>query len=359
MGYKILTLNLGTTSTRVAVYEDEAQLAEKSLYHADEEIRTYTQQEHVNRRAAMMREWFAEIGINLSDIDMVSMRVATLPKVVSGGTYRVEETLRDDLCFRYKADGMLKHGTDIIIPFVEAVTEGYDIPIVCVEPANQNNMSPEACISGHPLIERNTVFHALNQKYVAAMLSDKLGKHYNDCNFVIVHMGGGISVCAHQKGRVVDTTNCAGNEGPFSATRCGNMPNRDIINLCFSGKYTHEEMINLMRGNGGMVAYLGISDMRDVEKLINEGDERAALLFRAMAYQTIKHIGAMCTIIEGDLDAIIITGGVANSKMMVDMISDKVSRFAPIYVYPGEKESEALASAALRILNSTDRVSVY
>lgn len=359
MGRKILTLNLGTTSTRVAVYNEKEEIAKKTLYHSESELASFIQKEHVEKRAEMMRTWLDEISIRISDLHAVCMRVASLPKQVTGGVYKVEGLLREDIMARYEPDKPLIHGSDIIIPFTDALAGDCDIPYLCAEPANQNNMIPEARLSGHPLIERDTIFHALNQKSVARDLAEKLGKHYIACNFVIAHMGGGISVSAHQKGRVTDTNNCGGEEGAFSATRSGTLPARKLIDLCFSGRFTHEEMLDSTHPRGGVLAYLGTSDMREVEKRMQGGDKWAGLIFRTMAYRTAKEIGALCAVIEGDLDAIILTGGMAQSKVMSHLIEEKVKRFAPFYIYPGERESEALASGVLRILNREEALAVY
>lgn len=359
MSKKILTLNLGTTSTRVAVFEDEKMLSEKKLYHPEEEVKAFTQKEHVERRYQMVCDWLKEAGLGMGEIDAIGMRIANLPKSILGGTIQVTGELRKDLDKKYAPDKPLTHGTDITLALADAVCGGRAVPYYIVDPANQNNMIPEARVSGHPLFERTTIFHALNQKSVAHLQAKKLGKRYQDCNFIVAHMGGGISVSAHQHGRITDTNNCSGEEGAFSGTRTGTLPARQLVQLCFSGKYTFEQVLGMLLWKGGVSAYLGTSDMREVEARAKSGDEQAALIWRTVAYRTAKEIGALCAVIDGELDGIILTGGMSNSEEMCRMISDRVSRFAPVSVYEGERESEALAAGVLRILNHEEEPAVY
>lgn len=359
MSKKILTINLGTTSTRLSVYDEAKMLSEKKLYHPDEELKAFTQKEHVANRHKMLIKWLAELNLKVQDIDAIAMRIPTLPKSILGGTIQVEGALREELSKKYSPDKPLTHGNDITIALADALCDGRNIPYYVVDPANQNNMIEEARISGHPLFERTTIFHALNQKRVAHLQAEALGKTYNECNFIVAHMGGGISVCAHQHGRITDTNNCSGEEGAFSGTRTGTLPARQLVQLCFGGKYTFEQVLGMLLWKGGVSAYLGTSDMREVEVRAEAGDEKAALIFRTVAYRTAKEIGALCAVIDGELDGIILTGGMSNSKKMCEMISDRVSRFAPVSVYAGERESEALAAGVLRILNHEEELAVY
>ncbi|MEG1592775.1 MAG: butyrate kinase [Oscillibacter sp.] len=359
MGKKILTINLGTTSTRVSLYDGENMLAKKDLYHPDSELKAFTQAQHVERRSAMVIEWMGEYGVKPETLDAIAMRIATLPKPVLGGTFLVEGALKADVSSRYAPDKPLSHGTDITVAMADVVCAGRNIPYYVVEPANQNNMIDEARITGLPLIQRTTTFHALNQKSVAHVQAEKLGKKYRDCNFVVAHLGGGISVSAHQHGRVIDTNNCGGDEGAFSGNRTGTLPALQLVQLCFSGKYKFEEIIGMLVWKGGVSAYLGTSDMREVEARVDAGDEQAALMFRTVAYRTAKEIGALCAAMDGELDGIILTGGMSHSKKMCEMITKKVGGFAPVSIYPGERESEALAEGALRIINHEEELAVY
>lgn len=359
MGKKILTLNLGTTSTRLSFFDESEMLTEKKLYHPDEEVKGLTQKEHVEKRYQLVCNWLEENHLSADEIDAIGMRIASLPKPILGGTIQVTGALRKDLEKKYAPDKPLTHGTDITIALADAICGSRNVPYYIVDPANQNNMIPEARISGHPLFERTTIFHALNQKSVARLQAEKIGKRYQDCNFIVAHMGGGISVSAHQHGRITDTNNCSGEEGAFSGTRTGTLPARQLVQLCFSGKYTFEQVLGMLLWNGGVSAYLGTSDMRQVEERVKSGDEQAGLIWRTVAYRTSKEIGALCAVIDGPLDGIILTGGMSNSADMCKLISDRVSRFAPVSIYAGERESEALAAGVLRILNHEEELAVY
>lgn len=359
MGKKILTINLGTTSTRLSLYDGAEMMAKKDLYHPDDELKAFTQKEHVVNRGRMVIDWMAECNVTAKDLGAIALRIATLPKPILGGIFLVEGALRADITKRYAPDKSLSHGTDITVALADMICDGLNIPYYAVEPANQNNMIEEARITGLPLIQRTTTFHALNQKSVAHMQAGKLGKTYKECNFVIAHLGGGISVSAHQRGRVIDTNNCGGDEGAFSGNRTGTLPALQLVQLCFSGKYKFEEIIGMLVWKGGVSAYLGTSDMREVEARIKSGDEQAALLFRTVAYRISKEIGALCAAMDGEVDAILLTGGMSNSQRMCDMIISKVGRFAPVSIYAGERESEALAEGALRIMNHEEELASY
>lgn len=359
MGKKILTINLGTTSTRLSVFDGETMLDEKKLSHSEEELRAMPQSGHVEQRRELLVNWLAACGLSIGDIDAVAMRIPNLPRSITGGTVRIDGGLRRALEKHYHPDKPLTHGTDITLALADAVCGGREIPYYVVEPANQNDMIPEARLTGHPLLERTTIFHALNQKSVARLQAAKLGKRYEECNFVVAHMGGGISVCAHQHGRVTDTNNCSGEEGPFSGTRTGTLPARQLVDLCYSGKYSYEQLLGMLLWKGGITAYLGTGDLREVEARADAGDEKAALVFRTVAYRTAKEIGALCAVIDGPLDGILLTGGMSNSRQMCKLIGDRVSRFAPVSVYAGERESEALAAGVLRILNGEEQPAVY
>jgi butyrate kinase len=359
MATKILTLNLGTTSSRLAVFEAGVCRAEQSLYHSEEENAKHTQDEHVGIRKAMIVEWLHGEGLELAGIDAIALRAGGLPKAVAGGTFLVNEALREDLYRKYTAGKPLLHGNQIVMPIADALAAECGAPLYVAEPANQNNMIPEARVSGFPGIERSPIFHALNEKNVARHQAAKLGKAYEDCNFITAHMGGGVSVSCHQKGRVTDTNDCLGSEGAFSATRVGGLPSMRVVDMCFSGKYTQEDIRRLFMERGGVVAYLGVSDMREVEKRMLAGDEKAALIWNSLAYRTAKEIGALCAVVEGGIDGIILTGGMVHSQRMANRIKAFVGKFAEVSVYPGEKESEALAESVYRVLSGAEKCGEY
>ncbi len=222
-----------------------------------------------------------------------------------------------------------------------------------------DELSPLARISGMPLINRKSIFHALNQKAVARQVAKELNKSYSEINTIVAHLGGGITVGCHNKGRVVDVNNGLDGDGPFSAERSGSVPVGDLIKACFSGAYTLSEMKKLVKGHGGMVAYLGTYNMRIVEKQIEEGNEKADLIYQAMVYQVCKEVGALSTIVAGKLDAIALTGGMARSTKFVSLITEKIEFLAPVYVFPGEQEMHALAMGALRVLQKEEETKEY
>ncbi|MGB9561656.1 MAG: butyrate kinase, partial [bacterium] len=213
--------------------------------------------------------------------------------------------------------------------------------------------------SGCPLIKRRSIFHALNHKAVARKVADLFRKRYEDLNLIVAHLGGGISVAAHKKGRVIDVNNALDGDGPFAPERSGGLPVGDLVRLCFSGKYSYDEIISMIRGKGGLVAYLGVNDVRKVIEMIKNGNKQAELVFEAMAYQVAKEIGGMATVLEGNIDQIVLTGGIAYSEEFISKIIKRVSFIAPITVIPGEREMEALALGALRVLRGEEKAKTY
>jgi len=233
------------------------------------------------------------------------------------------------------------------------------IPAYVVDPIVVDEMDRNAKLTGMPGVERSSVFHALNHKAIARRLAAELGKPYENARFIVAHLGGGITVGAHRYGRVIDVNDGLAGEGPFTPERTGAIPVIPIINMCFSGEYTQAEMVEKVTSKGGMKAYLGTSDEAEVQKMINNGDEFAALLLDSMAYQVAKEIGAMAAVLEGLVDAIILTGGLAHSIRFTGAVKQRVDKFAPVYVFPGEDEMLALASGVLRVLRGKERAAQY
>ena len=233
------------------------------------------------------------------------------------------------------------------------------IPSFIVDPVVVDELSEVARISGIKEVERTSIFHALNQKAIARRFAAEKGKRYEDMNFVIAHMGGGMSIGAHQKGKVVDVANALDGEGPFSPERSGAVPAGKIIDLCFSGKYTEAEMHKMIKGGGGLVSYMGTNNAIEVEKAADAGNEDAKLIYKAMAYQVAKEIGACATVLEGKVDAILLTGGIAYSKAVTDEITKRVEFIAEVKVYPGEDEMQALALGGLRVLKGEEEAQEY
>ena len=234
-----------------------------------------------------------------------------------------------------------------------------NIPALTVDPPTVDEMCISAGYSGIPQIKRQSSFHALNQKATARKIAAQLGKNYEDVNLIVAHLGGGISVGAHQQGRVVDVNNALDGDGPFSPERAGTLPAGDLVKLCFSGDYTKEQVLKLVQGGGGLVSYLGTTSGLEIEKRITEGDNVAAEVFEAMSYQIAKEIGACSTVLEGKVDAIALTGSLAYSKRLTESLTAKVSFIAKVYLDPGENEMAALADGAMRYFKGTEQLSIY
>lgn len=228
-----------------------------------------------------------------------------------------------------------------------------------MDPVVVDEMQPVAKFTGNPLLKRRSIFHALNHKACARVAATKLGKEYNEINLIVAHLGGGISIGAHQKGRVIDVNNALNGDGPYTPERSGGLPSGDLVNLCFSGEYDKKQIHKMIKGKGGLVAYLGTNDVRDVLKMIENGDERAALVLDGMCYQIAKEIGLLAVVLEGVVDSIVLSGGVAYSEKVVESIKKRVDWIAPLIVIPGEEEMSALAKGALRVLNGMEKPKEY
>ena len=252
-----------------------------------------------------------------------------------------------------------EHASNLGGIIANEIASQLNIPAFIVDPVVVDEMQAVARISGMPEIERKSIFHALNQKAVARRYADENHKKYEDVNVIVAHLGGGISVGAHEKGSVIDVNNALDGEGPFSPERTGGLPVGDLAKLCFSGKYTHADIKKMIKGKGGLVAYLNSNDGREVVKMIEEGDKNAELVFKAMAYQVSKEIGSCAAVLKGKVDAIILTGGLAYGEMLTTWIKDSVSFITDVVIYPGEDEMSALALGGLRVLRGEEEAQVY
>jgi len=353
--YNILTLNPGSTSTKVALYRNEEAIALEIIRHKPEDfkdcIRIMDQKEV---RTKLLLDFLNAKEVDPSGLDAVVGR-GGLVKPIDSGTYRINEKMLRDLS-RGSA-GM--HASSLGGIIAAEIGERYGIPAYIVDPVVVDEMAPVAKLSGIPGIERRSVFHALNTKAVARACAEKIGIRYEDGRFIVAHMGGGISVGAHQYGCVIDVNDALSGEGPFTPERSGSVPLVALIEMCYGGQYTKEEMIALVTRQGGVLAYLGTSDMVKVEKMIKNGDEYAALVMDAMAYQVCKTIGAMAVVLGNQVNAIILTGGLAHSLRFTGEIKRRVDQMAPVITYPGENEMAALAQGALRILQGKEKSLIY
>ena len=352
----ILAVNPGSTSTKFALYEEETLIFEKSLVHSYEDISGYEKitDQFSFRKDLIMKE-LEERKADLSDISAVVGR-GGLIKPIESGIYEVNGKMIGDL----KSGLLGQHASNLGGLIADAIaSELPNAKAYIVDPVVVDELQPMARISGHPEIERISIFHALNQKAVARMYAESVGKKYEELNLIIAHMGGGISVGVHRKGRVVDVNNALDGDGPFSPERSGSLPAGQLADLCFSNRFTHKEIKSMITGKGGMVAYLGTNSFRDVCKRADNGDHKAILIRDAAAYQMGKEIGAAAAVLEGNVDAIILTGGMAHNTGHVNKIKSMVEFIAGVVVYPGEDEIKSLAFNGLLALDGKIEIRIY
>lgn len=353
---KQLIINPGSTSTKIAVFENENSIFETTLRHSNEELSKYVKvADQFEFRKNLIIDALRENNIALKSLDAVVGRGGLL-KPIEGGTYAVNDKLVEDL----KANTKGEHASNLGGLIARSIADEAEIPSFIVDPVVVDELDDVARISGHPDFERISIWHALNQKAVARRAAaEKFGKKYEDMNFVIAHLGGGISVGAHKKGRVIDVNNALNGEGPFSPERSGSLPAEQLVKACFSGKYTEAEIKKMIVGKGGLSALLGTNNAKEVSDRAAAGDEKAGLIYEAMAYQVAKTIGEYAVVLDGEVDAILITGGIAYDKSFVEMIEKKVKFIADVIVYPGEDELLALAQGGLRVLNKEESAKEY
>lgn len=338
---KILVINPGSTSTKIAVFEDTKELMTKNIKHSVEDLAGFTRIfEQYDLREKTILDEIKKAGFDIGSFGAVVGRGGLL-KPIRGGVYKINQRMIDDL----KEAKMGEHASNLGAPIALAVAKaaGENVCAYIVDPVVVDEMEGIARFSGIPEISRLSIFHALNQKAVARRYARERGKKYEDFNFIIAHLGGGVSVGAHKKGRVIDVNNALNGEGPFSPERSGGLPAGQLVKMCFSGKYTSDEINKKLKGNGGLVAYLGTNSAYEVEKRVLAGEHEAEIVYKAMAYQVSKEIGALSAVLEGKVDAIILTGGVAYDKLFVSWVKEKVSFIADVIAYPGEDEMQALA----------------
>ncbi|MFZ5942796.1 MAG: butyrate kinase [Bacillota bacterium] len=352
--YRILVINPGSTSTKIAVYENEKAILELTLRHSNEELANYNKvADQFDFRKALIIDALKQKGIGIESLDCVVGRGGLL-KPIAGGTYLVNSRMKKDLINAAK-----EHASNLGALIAAEIADSIDIPAFIVDPVVVDELEPLARISGNPELERISIFHALNQKAVARRAAKELGKGYAECNFIVAHMGGGVSVGAHKKGRVIDVNNALDGDGPFAPERSGGVPVGGLIKLCFSGEKTESEIYKEVVGKGGLVAYLGTNDAREVEEMIAQGNEKARLVYEAMAYQIAKEIGSCAAVLKGQIDAIVLTGGIAYSPVFVQWVTERVEFLGPVLVYPGEGEMEALASGGVRVLKREEAAKAY
>ncbi|MEA1964352.1 MAG: butyrate kinase [Candidatus Aerophobetes bacterium] len=352
---RILVINPGSISTKLAVFEDEKEKISTTLDYSSEELSKYpTVYSQYNFRKKTIIDFLKKSCLSPQDFDCVVGRGGLLHPVESG-TFVVNEKMKEDMInARYG-----EHASNLGAILADELTKEDEAVAFIVDPVVVDEMVDFARLSGHPMFKRTSIFHALNQKAVARYVAKKMGKGYEDCNFVVAHMGGGVSVGTHMKGRVVDVNNALNGDGPFSPERSGTVPTTQLLELCFSGKWTFKQMKKKIKGKGGLVAHLDTNDVRKVLKMIEAGDEHARLIFTSLVYQISKWICKMATILKGEMDAIILTGGLAHSERLVSLIKERIEFLAPVEVVPGGNEMRALALGALRALRGEEKVKHY
>ncbi|MBD5547042.1 MAG: butyrate kinase [Lachnospiraceae bacterium] len=355
MAIKSLIINPGSTSTKIGVFEDETLLFEETLRHSTEEIAKYASiVDQKDFRKQIILDLLAEKNFDIKSLQVIVGRGGML-KPIPGGTYAVSDDLLEDL----KIGKQGQHASNLGGILAREIGDSIGVPSYIVDPVVVDELMPISRYSGVPELPRTSVFHALNQKAVAKRYAKEQGKPYDSYNLIVVHMGGGVSVGAHEQGRVVDVFNALDGDGAFSPERAGAVPSGALIKMCFSGKYTEKEVYKKIVGNGGFNAYVGTNDMRDVEKMVNDGDEKAAEIREAFIMQVAKDIGSMACVLKGKVDQIIVTGGIAYDKVVVSGLKERAGFIAPITVYPGEDELLALAQGALRIMNGEEQAMTY
>jgi len=355
MAIKSLIINPGSTSTKIGVFEDETLLFEETLRHSTEEIAQYASiVDQKDFRKEIITNLLKEKDFDINSLNMVVGRGGML-KPIPGGTYAVTDDLLEDL----KIGKQGQHASNLGGILAREIADSIGVPSYIVDPVVVDELCDIARYSGVPELPRTSVFHALNQKAVAKRYAKESGKPYDSLNLIVVHMGGGVSVGAHENGRIIDVFNALDGDGAFSPERAGGAPVGALIKMCFSGQYTEKEIYKKFVGNGGFNAYLGTNDMRDVEKMVNDGDAKAKEIRDAFIFQVSKDMGSMACVLNGKVDQIVVTGGIAYDKGVVAGLKERCEWIAPFTVYPGEDELLALVQGGLRVMNGEEEAMKY
>lgn len=360
--HRLLVINPGSTTTKVSVFEDEQPVQTETLQHSSDELRAF---DHIldqyHLRLAAVLAFMGTHGVSADSFAAVVGRGGLL-RPVRSGTYEVNEKMLAEL---FRRDKEREHASSLGAPLAHEIAERAGKPAYIVDPVSVDEFDELARVSGLPEIRRRSLSHALNLKAIGRRAGRDLGQSYEELNLVIAHLGGGISVTAHARGRMVDVNQALDGTGPFAPERAGGLPVGDVVRMCFGeGAFdglglSYDEMFRKLAGEGGLVAHLGTNSAVEVELRIASGDQHARLVYEAMAYQVSKEIGAMATVLGGHVDSIILTGGVANSRMLVGWIRERTEWIAPVLVYPGEDEMLAMAQGALRVLNGEEDAKTY
>lgn len=356
MDFLQLIINPGSTSTKVAIFKNEECVAVESLKHSVEELKPYQRMiDQFEYRKNVILAFLAKNNYQLTDFQAFVGRGGMLKPLKQGGTYQISEEMLSDL--RQAKYGEHASNLGAILAYEFAKTKS--VPSFIVNPVCVDEMADVARVTGIKGMERTSVYHVLNQKAIARKHAQTLGKEPEDLNLIVCHLGGGISVGYHQKGRTVDVNNALGGDGPFSPERTGTIPTFPLVEMCFSGQYTMRDVKKLLVGHGGLVAYLGTANGIEIDERIKNGDEQAKFYFEAMAYNVVKEIGSLYFVAKGEIDAILITGGLAYNQFFIDYLRRHIDPILPITVYPGEDEMDALAIGSYRVLTNREQAKNY
>lgn len=353
--YKVFAINPGSTSTKIAMFEGDKEIFSKNVSHDAEKLKEFKEisDQFDYRKETILKE-LAEAGQTLEGVDAFSARGGGLVNV-EGGVYKVGEKLLEHARVGYT----VKHPATLGAQLADAFAKEYGGVAFVVNPPDVDEFTDVARVTGLKGIYRESRIHALNQKEIGIRYAAKLGKKYEDLNLIICHIGGGISVTAHNHGKMVDSNDIANGDGPMAPTRCGQLPVKDVVTMCFSGKYTEKEMREKITKTGGLVDHLGTSDAREVTEMIKNGNQYAKLIYDAMIYEIGKTAGSMAAVLCGKVDGIIFTGGISHDKYVVEKLTEMLSFIAPITVMAGEFEMEALAAGAIRVLSGKEEAKTY
>jgi butyrate kinase len=347
MPHHILSINPGSTSTKIAFFEDEQQLFSCNIEHSADELKIFGKvTDQFEFRKTVIIEALDRAGIDWSGVEAIVGR-GGMVKPVESGVYEMNDRLREDLIAGIQGEHASSLG-GLIAEAMAASIPGAKAYIA--DPVVVDELQDVARISGHPLFHRKSLFHALNHKAIGRMHAKAVGRKYEDLNLIIAHLGGGISVGAHCRGKVIDVNDGINGTGPFSPTRAGELAAADVARLCFDGKHTLDDLLAMINGHGGVMAWMGTNDLREVVKRGIEGDRQSLLIAEALAYNVAKEIGSMAAVLEGKADAILLTGGIANNQFIVNYIMRMIAYIAPVHIYPGEDEMAALAMNGLAVL---------
>ncbi|TLX71536.1 butyrate kinase [Labilibacter sediminis] len=354
--FRILAINPGSTSTKIAVFDNEKSIFLKNIKHSNEDLAPFNSisEQYEFRKEVILNE-LIQADIDIERIDAVVGR-GGLVKPIESGVYEVNESLKRDLRVGILGEHASNLGGLIADDIAKSLPEARAF---IADPVVVDELDEVARITGCPSMPRQSVFHALNQKAVARLFARTRGFVYEELNLIVAHMGGGISIGAHRQGRVVDVNNALDGYGPFSPERAGTLPTGALIRACYSGKYSYDEMKKIVNGKGGLVAHLGTNQAYEVEKRVKAGDKHAELVLSGMCYQIGKAIGGCATVLKGKVNGIILTGGIAHDKFVVDYIKEMVDFIAPVAVYPGEDEMTALMQNALMAMRNQVKCKIY